>query len=254
MSTFLLTYGLATTKGTERKVNQDSAIALTWSDVPQFNGQDVGLFIVADGMGAHESGLRASQVAVQITSQEIENYISQPSDLSISQIMTAAVQKANRQVMADADDGGTTITATLLVGNQVYIAHVGDTLAYYVSEKRIIQLTETHDLVHRYIALGLITWEDIEAGHHVRNILYRALGQNEDIEVDILTERLETSSHLVLSTDGLWALRRNFVENIKPLPVIQNNSLQLACELLTDLSQKGGSGDDITVIVIKLSE
>ena len=217
MSKPYFTYGLASTKGTSRDVNQDTAIALTWSDVPRFEGQNISLFIVADGMGG-AAGVKASQVAVQIVAEEITTDIFHQSVVSINLIMTAAVQKANRQVFADASDGSeATLTAALLIGNQAYIAHVGNTLAYYVSEKHMIQLTETHDL----IALGHITWEDIEAGHHVRNALYRALGQSEDLEVDIITKLLEPSSYLLLSTDGLWALHRKDFGEIKPLePVL----------------------------------
>jgi serine/threonine protein phosphatase PrpC len=256
MSKTTFTYGLATTKGSQRKINLDSAIALTWSDVPRFSGQSVGLFIVADGMGAPDEGLRASQVAIQIVSEEITADIFHQSEVSINLIMTAAVQKANRQVFVDAADSGAgaTLTAALLIGNQLYIAHVGDILAYYAYGKYLIQLTEIHDLVHRYIALGLITWEQVGAGHIVENLLYRALGQSEDLMVDIVTERLAPNSYLLLSSDGLWALRWKNIEAIEPLDVIQNNPPQLACELLTELSQKCGSGDDITVIVVKLSE
>jgi PPM family protein phosphatase len=237
MSTFQLTYGLATTKGLERKVNQDSAIALTWSDIPRFSEQNVGLFIVADGMGTPDEGLRASQVAIQIVSEEITADIFHQSEVSINIIMTAAVQKANRQVIADAANGGAgaTITAALLISNQLYIAHVGDNRLYYVEDEMISQMTNDH----AYITLG--------------RVLYRALGQSETVEVDFRSEQVAPNSQLLLCTDGLIASDSRLTE-ADILPVVVKNEPQIACDQLIGLAQKHGSTDDITVIMIKLSQ
>lgn len=252
MSKPYFTYGLATTKGTIRDVNEDTAIALTWSDVARFEGQNIGLFMVADGMGAADWGVRASRLAVQIVSQEIETSIFQPSDLSISQMMTAAVQKANLQVIADVSNGGTTLTAALLIGNQLHIAHVGDTRLYYIEAETITQMTTDHALMQRYIAAGSFRIdEETYAKAPMSKVLYRALGQSETVEVDFRSEQVARNSQLLLCSDGLISLDTSLTE-ADLLPVIANYEPQNACDQLIDLAQKHGSTDDITVIVVKV--
>jgi serine/threonine protein phosphatase PrpC len=86
------------------------------------------------------------------------------------------------------------------------------------------------------------------------NQKYRLLGVEKNLEVDIHTKRLEPNSYLLLSTDGLWGLHWDYIDEIKLSSVIQNNPPQSACDTLIDLSQKAGSTDDITVIVIKMLE
>ena len=130
MSKLQYIYGLASATGTSRKLNCDTTYAHIWSDVPHIDGQNIGLFMIADGTGAADWGLTASRLAIEIVSQEIESYISKPGDLSISEMMTAAFQKANSEVLDKVHLGGTTLTTGLLMGNQLYIAHVGDSRLY----------------------------------------------------------------------------------------------------------------------------
>ena len=224
MSKLNFTYGLATTKGSERKVNEDSVIALTWSDVPRFSEQDVGLFIVADGMGRDESGLRASQLAVQIVSQEIENYLSEQTDLNINEAMTKSFQEANQRIVDD-PYGGTTLTAALLVGNQVYIAHVGDSRLYFINDNTITPLTNDHSLITRYIQIiDPITPEDYEEPPPSR-VLFRAPGQSETVEVDFRSEQVTPNTQLLLCTDGLISLDSPLTQ-ADLLPIIRINKPQ----------------------------
>jgi len=254
MSNRPFSYGLASKTGSERDVNEDSAVAIIWPDVPRFDGLDVGLFIVADGMGAAGLGKSASQLAVQVVTEEIKTSIFEPSDLSISEIMTAAVQKAHQQITAEVPEGSTTLTAALIIDNRLTIAHVGDSRAYYAYGKYLIQLTDDHRFLQRLIDQGHYTWEQVARGEvYIDNVLYRTLGQSEPLEVDILTEQLAEGSYLLVATDGLARSQGNYISDMQLLSVIQNNPPQLACDTLIDLAQKGGSTDDISVILIKMN-
>jgi len=249
------TYGLASRKGSEREVNSNAASAFVWPDIPHFDGQNVGLFIVADGVSAAQSGNLASQLAVQIVAEEIKTLIFQPSNLSISDLLTTAVHKANLQLIAEAPPDGISLTAALIVGNQLYIAHVGDSRAYYAYGKYLIQLTDDHRFLQRMIDQGIYTWAQVEAGEVIMaNVLYRALGQNENLEVDIVTEHLEDGSCILLTTNGLSGWKWDYSEQMRLLSVMQNNPPQAACDDLIERAQNGGAADDITVIIIKMSE
>src|SRR5690242_5488913 len=147
MSKLQYIYGLASATGTSRKLNCDIAFTRMWSDIPHVDGQNIGLFMVADGTGAADWGLTASRIAIEIVSQEIETYISEASDLSISQMMTAAVQKANSEVVDKVHLGGTTLTAALLIGDQLYIAHVGDSRLYCIDDETMNLMTKDHSLM-----------------------------------------------------------------------------------------------------------
>lgn len=250
MSKPYFTYGLATIKGSERKVNQDLVFALTWSNIPRFSGEEVGLFIVADGNGAPESGLKASQLAVQIVSQEIEHYLSEPTDLNINQVMTKAFQDANQRIVTDNPYGGSTLTAALLVGNQVYIAHVGDSRLYSISDNMMTLMTNDHSLMSRYI--GIIEFSSSDEEPPLQRVLWRALGQTETVEVDLRGEQVTPNTRLLLCTDGLIASDSPITE-ADILPILVKDDPQKACDQLIELAQKAGSTDDISVIVIQIN-
>jgi serine/threonine protein phosphatase PrpC len=246
------TYGLASETGSRHDANHDSVMAVTWSDIPRFEGQDVGLFIVADGVGAAESSGSPSQLAVQIVTEEIKTALFQPSDLTISQIMTAAIQKANLKILAEAPPDGVALTAALIINDQLTIVHAGDCRAYYAYGKYLIQLTDDHRFLQRLVDEGHYTKEQVEAGDvQFENVLYRALGQKEELEVDILTEQLAEGSCVLLSTNGLSGWHWSYQEQIKVLSVIQDKSPQVASNTLIDLAQQAGVTDDISVIVVK---
>lgn len=251
MSHLQYIYGLASATGTSRKLNCDTTFVRIWSDIPRFNGQDIGLFIVADGLGVTENwGLAASRLAVEIVSQEIETYISQPGDLSISQMMTASVQKANLKIITDIPDGGTTLTATLLIGNQFHIAHVGDSRLYCISGDTVTLMTNDHSHMSRFITII----DPISPPYEVpplSRVLWRALGQLETVDVDFRSEQVAQNTQLLLCTDGLIALDAELTE-ADLQPVIANHDPQIACDQLVELAQKHGSTDDITAMVIKI--
>src|SRR5690606_5445425 len=130
------------------------------------------------------------------------------------------------------------------IGDLAYIAHVGDSRIYLYTKDGLEQLTRDHSLVQRLIELDQLTQEEA-AEHPQKNVLYRALGQSENIEVDTLTRRLPPKARLLLCSDGLWnqVPERDIQEIVK-----QSNNPQDACNKLVALANKHGGMDNVTVI------
>lgn len=248
-----LTYGVNSHEGMTRSKNQDSSFALLSAQQGAQSLPDFGLFVVADGMGGHEDGERASAIAVHTISQYVlQNFylkrLNGEDDLYIGEILTAALEKANDTVARETPDGGTTVTVAVVQGNIAYFAHVGDSRAYYITQDGIIQLTKDHSLVQRLIDLDHLT-PDEAATHPQRNVLYRAIGQNESLEVDSFMKPLEAGSRLLLCSDGLW----NMVDEERIRQVVSSAvTPQAACDQLVALANEKGGTDNITVILIQL--
>ncbi|RPI92456.1 MAG: serine/threonine-protein phosphatase, partial [Chloroflexi bacterium] len=207
-----LSFGHLSDVGMVRGNNQDSVLTLFASGTSADELPDFGLFIVADGMGGHQEGERASAITVRIVAryvlQEIytvllDQQMNAPDRPSIADVLRAAVQQANDSVTEQIPEGGTTVTTTVIIGDLAYIAHVGDSRAYLITDDRIEQVTRDHSLVQRLIELDQLTPEEA-IDHPQKNVLYRAIGQSETLDVDAITRRLPPRSRLLLCSDGLW--------------------------------------------------
>ena len=172
----------------------------------------------------------------------------QPDD-SLQEIMGEAIRDAHRTVQKDAPGSGTTVTAALVLGQQVTIGHVGDSRAYSVHPSgRIEQLTQDHSLVRRLEELGHLNKEEAATYPH-RNVLIRAVGQGEAIDADVFTIPFPHGSTLMLCTDGLWgvvpdeAIYRSLVEA---------PNLQRACNNLVTAANIAGGPDNISVVLVQM--
>jgi protein phosphatase len=248
-------YGMSSDIGMVRTNNQDSLFALFCTSMSVETQPDFGLFVVADGMGGHHDGERASAIAVRtIAKYVVENFVQNlfvgpDADRPIiSEVLSEAVQKANEAVSGEIPEGGTTVTAAALIGDLVYIAHVGDSRAYLITSDGIEQITRDHSLVQRLIELDQLTPEEA-AAHPQRNVLYRAIGQSENLEVDAITHRLPAGARLILCCDGLW----NMVSPSNIQQIVQAaRSPQEACDQLIAVANERGGPDNITVILIQM--
>jgi protein phosphatase len=136
----------------------------------------------------------------------------------------------------------------LVIGEQVTIAHVGDSRAYMLHlDGRIELLTKDHSLVHKLVELGQITEEEALT-HPNRNVLYRALGQPEAIERDFLSMQLSHSNYLILCSDGLWGAVPD--SDIAEIVLSAANPSQ-ACQTLVQAANENGGPDNISVIVMR---
>ena len=162
--------------------------------------------------------------------------------------MISAVQKANAEVIARVPDGGTTLTAVAVIGDLAYVVHVGDSRVYLVTKDGIEQMTRDHSLVQRLIELDQLTREEANS-HPQKNVLYRALGQNETLEVDALTRRLPPNSRLMLCSDGLWNMVSE--KEIQEITMSHTNP-QEACDKLVALANMYGGSDNITAVMLRV--
>jgi serine/threonine protein phosphatase PrpC len=252
-----LVFGHLSDVGMVRGNNQDSVFTLFASSTSVDDLPDFGLFIVADGMGGHLEGERASAITTRIVARYIlrEIYVTllsqkmdEPERPSISDVLRAAVQEANESVTEQIPEGGTTVTTTVIIDDLAYIAHVGDSRAYLITNDRIEQITRDHSLVQRLIELDQLTPEEA-AEHPQRNVLYRAIGQSETLDVDAITRRLPPHSRLMLCSDGLW----NMVPEDQIQEIVSHQrDPQEACNQLVKLANDRGGLDNITVTVIQM--
>lgn len=253
--------GQKTDVGQVRDNNQDAISTFTSIISSSEDKADFGLFIVADGMGGHEDGEKASGFAARIVAKNVlsdlylpmlaDSYGGSSDQQPVTEVLKQAVQKANDHISAHVPDGGTTVTSVTIVGNMAYIAHVGDSRAYLINRDGIEQLTRDHSLVQRLIELGQLTPEEaIE--HPQRNVLYRAIGQGDVLDVDALTRQLLPGSYLLICSDGLWNLVSN--EEILSMVLNHGSNTQLACQSLVDLANERGGTDNISVILVRIPE
>lgn len=243
--------------GKQRELNEDSVLALTTTMAGNSGNLPFGLYIVADGMGGHQFGEVASNAAIRTVAGHIlkkfHPYLFQVKtdtmDESFQEIMLEAVRDAQRIIQREAPGSGTTLTAALVIGQQVTVAHVGDSRAYFVfPDGRIDPITRDHSLVKRLEELGHITPEEAVNYPH-RNVLYRALGQGELLDPDIFTIAFPQPGFLMICSDGLWGVvaEQDIVRSVVDAP-----SLQRACQNLVSAANAAGGPDNISVVLAQL--
>ena len=249
--------GCAQSIGKQRDHNEDALFTLTTTLTTDFSNVPFGLYIVADGMGGHQHGEVASGIAIRSMASYIIRKLytpllspkPHPPEESLLEIMQEGVQDAHRAITRQVPGGGTTLTAALILGNQMTIAHVGDSRAYLISEDGSIEsLTRDHSLVKRLVELGQITTDEA-AVHPQRNVLYRALGQGEPFDPDINSLQTPEDGTLLLCSDGLWSvvpeatIQRLVQESERP---------EEACRNLIEAANNAGGPDNISAIIIRL--
>jgi Serine/threonine protein phosphatase len=243
--------------GKQRDLNEDSLLAFTSTLAGNGNNAPFGLYIVADGMGGHQSGEVASNIAIRTVSGSVLrkfhpylfNLKSEPLDESLQEIVQAAMAEAHRIIQREAPGSGTTLTAALILGQQMTIAHMGDSRAYMCyPDGRMELITRDHSLVKRLEELGHLSAVEAENYPH-RNVLYRALGQGEIFEPDIFTIPFPKGGSLMLCSDGLWGV----VSEAELSRIIRDTpSLPRACQKLVEAANAAGGPDNISVALVQL--
>ncbi len=225
--------------GRVRKENED-AVGLF---------EDLGLFIVADGMGGHAGGEIASRLAVAATREHFSGL----RNLPLPKRLLESLSRANHDVFERSRQErklagmGTTIVTLALEDQEAYLAYAGDSRAYLIRSGEIEQLTTDHTLVGEYLREGLINQEEV-ARHPMRHVLTRALGTSETLETEIRPLALKEEDRLLLCTDGLT----NMLDDRLILEVgSSTNDLDAAAALLIERANRAGGADNITVLLIQ---
>jgi protein phosphatase len=243
--------------GKQREHNEDSLLSITSTLAGKAANVPFGLYIVADGMGGHQFGEIASNAAIRVVAGQVmrkfHSYLfsvpTQQPDESLQEIMENAIKEAHRAVQKDAPGSGTTLTAALVLGQQVTIGHVGDSRAYALYPPgRVEQITHDHSLVKRLEELGHLNKEEAATFPH-RNVLIRALGQGDVLDADVFTIPFPHNGALMLCSDGLWGvvpdheLLRSFTEA---------SNLQRACQSMVAAANLAGGPDNISVVLVQM--
>jgi serine/threonine protein phosphatase PrpC len=242
--------------GKLREHNEDSLVAITATLAGNAN-IPFGLYVVADGMGGHQFGEVASNAAIKVLAGQIMrklhsflfNMPTQQPEEPLQEIMETGFQEAHRIVQREAPGSGTTLTAALVIGQQITIGHVGDSRAYAVYPAgRVEQLTRDHSLVKRLEELGHLNKEEAANFPH-RNVLIRALGQGDALETDVFTVPFPHNGYLMLCSDGLWGVisEKDILRSISDAP-----NLQRACQNMVDAANTAGGPDNITVVLAQI--
>jgi PPM family protein phosphatase len=208
------------------------------------------LFAVADGMGGAKAGEVASAVAVEAVERARES--GEPAEAQLAGI----VRDANRRIydLAVADESrrgmGTTLTLAKVHGDEVSLAHVGDSRAYRMRDGELSQLTRDHSLVAELERSGQITPEAAEH-HPQRSIITRALGPEPDVEVDTYTLAGREGDVFLICSDGLTSM----ISDDEVTSILRSaQSLDGAAEALVRAANQSGGKDNITVILFRLGE
>ncbi len=249
--------GSAQSNGKQRDHNEDAFFMFTATLAADQVYLPFGVYIVADGMGGHQHGEIASELGVRIVSSHILRKLLTPlvsfaderPDESIQEVVSEGMREAHRLINREAPGGGTTLTAAIIMGEQMTIAHVGDSRAYRIRPDGSFQtLTRDHSLVSRLVELGQLSTEEASI-HPQRNVLYRAMGQGEPFDPDINTWPLPRAGYLLLCSDGLWGVvpEKELTRIIREAPDPQS-----ACEQMVDAANAAGGPDNITVILVRI--
>jgi protein phosphatase len=227
--------------GLRRRANEDRyAVA-----------DELGLYVVADGMGGHSAGQVASELAAAGAVQALQTLVA--AEASLSEKLRFAVAAANREIFRvaqakpDMAGMGTTLVALLAGERRIALAHVGDSRAYLVRGGRIRQLTDDHSLVAELVRRREIT-ATAARGHPHRHVLMRALGVRRSVEPDLAELTPMAGDTFVLCSDGLTGLVTD--EEIAA-EVERDADLDAVCGRLVDLANDRGGDDNITVLLVR---
>jgi protein phosphatase len=248
MQSFTIQAGCRSDIGKYRENNEDRV----------YSNPDMGLFIVADGMGGQLAGEKASQMAVDIIPSRLTLRLgSQPNgEKAIAEVIRLAVLDANQQIIDSASrhpefqSMGTTLVMALIRGSSVFIAGIGDSRAYHAHGKRLDQRTVDHSLAWALVEAGTISPKDAKE-HRFRNILWKYLGSKEvGVGPDIIIVEPAAGDRFVLASDGLTG---SVSESDILRAVTAEPDAQKAADALVKQAIANDSRDNVSCITIYLN-
>jgi len=246
----LAVYGISDV-GLSREHNEDS---ISW-DI------ELGLIMLADGMGGHNAGEIASELAVTAIRDALLDVLTpdimETKLIKCDEALREAVIYANEEIHEQANRRiecagmGTTVVITLFHDDKVTYAHVGDSRIYRLRNGEFKQLTQDHSLVQEMIDNGYLSQEEAMISSS-RNLITRALGIAPDVEVDVCTEDLGDDDVYLLCSDGLSDLLNE--QDMARILIDRRDSLGAAAQQLVDLANERGGTDNISVILVAMHE
>ena len=255
MTGFDIEFAAITDIGKIRDKNEDNVLI----------SSDIGLGVVADGMGGHSAGEIASNIAVSVLAETIRKI--NKNEMQIPQTFLPNLNKTERKLLLAANLAnaaiystaqtsklyrmmGTTMTGVLFENNFATAVHVGDSRLYLFRNDKMTQITTDHSLVTEHIRRGLLTKKDA-AHSNLQNVLTRAMGVKKNVEFDLLKFPAKVGDIMLLCSDGLYkgledAEMARILQENKDLPLVK------LCKLLVQTSNKNDGQDNITTLLIKI--
>jgi protein phosphatase len=243
-----------TDMGRRRKLNEDSFLAAPESS----------LFAVCDGMGGHNAGEVASRMAIETLGSFIERSgrereITWPWGLDAAlsfdgNRLKTAIRLANARVFEAADRKeeymgmGTTVVAALVTGNVMTLGSAGDSRCYLLREGRLVQLTRDDSWVSAALGEGILNSDDAER-HPLRNVITKAVGARESIDVEVAEHALQEGDLALLCSDGLHGMIGD--DAIAGVLNAHRSSLEEASAHLVEAANEAGGKDNVTVVLLR---
>jgi protein phosphatase len=240
--------------GRRRKLNEDNFLV-----APEPN-----LYAVCDGMGGHNAGEVASKMAIEtlqafIEKSHREKEITWPYGLDVNlsfdgNRLKTAIKLANKKVFRAADNRedytgmGTTVVAGLVSENVLTVGSAGDSRCYLLRKAELHQLTRDDSWVSAALGEGILNSDEIER-HPLRNVITKAVGAKDSIELDVVEKKLETGDVVLICSDGLHAMLSDadILAALTPFP----EGLEEAAGRLIDAANEAGGKDNVSVVLLR---
>lgn len=237
----------ATRTGENKAVNQDSFLCEDKS-VGEFSN----LFIVADGMGGYNGGEIASGFCVDNVKNFIENTKDGASVISVIREAVANTNDILREKTSKSEEishcGTTAVIATITPESTMYVANIGDSRLYHLSDGVLKQITEDHSLVEEMVKKGHISRENARF-HPDKNIITKAIGSEPFIESDFFEVRVKSGDRILLCSDGVSNMMEE--EVLKDILSSESELSEIGERLISTAVENGGK-DDITLVIIEV--
>lgn len=244
--------------GTTREHNED--------DFYLSEGEEA-LCVVADGMGGHRSGEVASAMAIKaIVEFYRETTVDGKGDARLNDgedersldeyRLVKAIRQANKAVFQAASESelyrgmGTTVVSSYFIEGGVYFAHIGDSRAYRYRNGKLEQQTEDHSLANEYVRMGILKADDVEHFPY-KNVITRACGLTDEVEVDVVFTEVEPGDLYLLCSDGLTDM---ITDSALQEMLKDHSDLEKLAKILVDQANENGGADNITLILAKVEE
>lgn len=242
----------ATDIGRKRETNEDDFLCLDLSVHAPALGRPLYLFLVADGVGGHQAGGRASALATECVRNFFTSRLgSLPADADWTSFLAEACREANVRIFDLAEQKtewngmGSTLVAALVNGGTAHLANIGDSRAYRLSRKSVVQVSRDHSWVEEQRRLNSLSEEEINQSPF-KHMITRSLGYEPAVEVDTFDVELQDGEYLLLCSDGLYGV----LSDAEMLKIFRKNKKpEKICRRLIEEANRAGSRDNITAVV-----
>ena len=230
----------ATNVGNYRKNNEDS----------YYVNESKNLYVLADGMGGHLAGERASKMATEIIGQDFAGDRQIKSIDDAIEILSSSIRDANKKIFDSSQENedyrgmGTTLSSGIILEDVLIYSNIGDSRIYRINEG-MEQITQDDSFVNYLIEIGEITEEEAK-NHPKKNVLTKAMGTTSDIEVIVNTLDIKDKDVFLFCSDGLT----NMVSDEEIFKIVKENSPEEARDMLLNLALKNGGMDNIPFILV----